>query len=144
MIDYQNIELCVEKIKPSGNCEKIQLSINFMGIEPESSCGYDYFQIAWPNVSTDLMENTGKFCGYINAYNSDYASDYYDYGNEFPVDGLTINSSEFEFRWQTDYSVIDEGVELEWTCEGKHNQKVPKVDPCDLRIAFKFYKIFKF
>ena len=106
-----------------------------MGIEAERSCGYDYFQIAWPNVSADLMENTGKFCGHVNAYESDYAYDY-DYGNEFPVDGLTITSSEFEFRWQTDYSVIDEGVELEWTCEGKHNQKIPKVDPCDLRKTF--------
>ena len=113
--------------------------MNFMSIEGERSCGYDYFQIAWPDVSTDVMENTGKFCGYFDAdyEENDYAfgDDYYD-GNVYYSDGLTINSSEFEFRWQTDYSVIDAGVELEWTCQGKKNPKVPKVDPCDLRKAF--------
>ena len=53
----------------------------------------------------------------------------------FATVGISVDS-EFEFRWQTDYSVVHAGVELEWTCEGKKNPKVPKVDPCDLRKAF--------
>ena len=125
----------MKRLKPSGNCQEIQLKMNFMGVELQSSCGYDFFQIAWPNVETDLMNTTNKFCGFINAYGSPDTT----WGNEFPVDGVTIPSSEFQFRWSTDYSVIDEGLELEWTCSGGHQQKIPKVDPCDLRKAFKLY-----
>ena len=130
-----SIILIMKHSKPSENCKEIQLDINFMGIELESSCGYDFFQIAWPNA--DAMETTRKFCGFSNAYQNDTFS-----GNEFPEDGLTINSSEFQFRWLTDYSVIDEGLELTWTCSG---QKIPKIDPCDLRKASIFFNfvIFK-
>ena len=103
-----------------------------MGVEHQSSCGYDFFQIAWPNVEADLIDSTGKFCGFVDSYEGTT-----EWGNEFPADGITIPSSEFQFRWQTDYSVIYDGVELEWTCSGGHNQKIPKVDPCDLRKAFK-------
>ena len=104
-----------------------------MAVELQWSCGWDFFQIAWPNVETDLMETTGRFCGHVNAYNRPDST----LGNEFPVDGITIPSSEFQFRWLSDYIIPDEGLELEWTCSGGHNQKIPKIDPCDLRKAFK-------
>ena len=108
--------------------------MNFMGVEWEYDCDYDFFQIAWPNDSGEKTV-TQKFCGNKNGYNPDSNST-----NEFPEEGLTINSSEFELRWSTDGSVIGEGFELEWSCT--HGQRIPKIDPCNLSFAFKFSVCF--
>ena len=107
-----------------------------MGIEYEESCGNDFFQIAWPDDSGVKTESQ-KFCGYKNAYSNDDSN----FGTEFPAAGLTINSTEFELRWKSDWSLPGEGFELEWSCnngDSDDGPSIPKIDPCDLSFAFKF------
>ena len=110
--------------------------MNFMGVEYEESCGHDYFQIAWPNDLGDKIESQ-KFCGYKNSYSNADSN----FGTEFPAEGLTINSTEFELRWKSDWSLPGEGFELEWSCNNSDSDdgpNIPKIDPCDLSFAFKF------
>ena len=109
--------------------------MNFMGVEYEKSCGNDFFQIAWPNDSGVKTESR-KFCGFKNAYSNADSN----YGTEFPTEGLTINSTEFELRWKSDWSLPGEGFELEWSCnngDSDDGPNTPKIDPCDLSFAFK-------
>ena len=107
-----------------------------MGVEYEESCGNDFFQIAWPNGSGDKTESQ-KFCGFKNSYSNADSN----FGTEFPAAGLMINSTEFELRWKSDWSLPGEGFELEWSCsygDADDGPNIPKIDPCDLSFAFKF------
>ena len=117
--DYRDLTYCKHVVQADNNCEQIKIEYRSVEVEIGITCQFDSFRF---DLAGTITPGGCGFFGESWNYledNFDYAA-YADYVNltEFLIgpDTMEVNSNTFTFYFQSDGSVANGHVIIDWEC----------------------------